>query len=225
MMSISLAVLFDMDGTLLQTERMSTPAFQKTFEQLREKGLWDQETPSEKELTSVLGMTLEELWEKLLPGASEEVRRLADEWMLENELWLLKQGITDLYPGVREVLQELHAGGASLFVASNGQERYIDEVCEYFQIKRYFTDLYSAGRFGTETKKELVAKLLRDYDVKQAIMVGDRHSDVEAGLANGLKTIACDFGFARPGELDGADVIITRFSDVLPHVFQRQETK
>lgn len=44
-MSIPFAVLFDMDGTLLQTERLSTPAFQKTFEELREKGLWNGATP------------------------------------------------------------------------------------------------------------------------------------------------------------------------------------
>ncbi|USG66013.1 HAD-IA family hydrolase [Brevibacillus ruminantium] len=217
-MSISFAVLFDMDGTLLQTEKLSTPAFQKTFDELREKGLWDKPTPDERELTNVLGMTLEQLWEKLLPGASGEVKRIADQLMLENERLLLKQGITDLYPGVREVLQKLHDDGAALFVASNGQEEYIDEICEFFELKSLFTDLYSAGRFGTSSKNDLVAKLLRDYDVKQAVMVGDRHSDVEAGLTNGLKTIGCDFGFAKPGELDGAHVIITRFTDVLDHI-------
>ncbi|MEJ8548833.1 HAD-IA family hydrolase [Brevibacillus borstelensis] len=223
-MSISFAVLFDMDGTLLQTERLSTPAFQKTFEELRERGLWNKATPDEKELTNVLGMTIEQLWEKLLPGASEEVKVLADERMLENELILLKQGITDLYPGVREVLQELHANGAALFVASNGLERYIDGICEHFGIKPLFTDLYSAGRFGTKSKKDLVAKLIKDYEVKQAVMVGDRHSDVEAGLANGLKTIGCDFGFAKPGELDGADVVIHQFTDLLEHIPYRQYT-
>ncbi|GED54559.1 HAD family hydrolase [Brevibacillus borstelensis] len=223
-MSIPFAVLFDMDGTLLQTERLSTPAFQKTFEELREKGLWNGATPDEQELTNVLGMTIEQLWEKLLPGASEEIKKVADKLMLKNELILLKQGIADLYPGVREVLQELHANGTALFVASNGLERYIDEICEHFGIKPLFTDLYSAGRFGTRSKKDLVAKLLQDYQVKQAVMVGDRHSDVEAGLANGLKTIGCDFGFAKPGELDGADVIITRFTDLLTHIPDRQHT-
>ncbi len=217
-MTISHAVLFDMDGTLLQTEKLSTPAFQRTFEDLRNQQLWDGPTPDEKELTNVLGMTIEMLWEKLLPGASHEVKQKADALMLENEIKLLKEGATDLYPSVREVLENFHRRGIALFVASNGLERYIDAVCEHFDIKRLFTDLYSAGRFQTKSKNDLVAKLLRDYKMETAVMVGDRHSDVEAGKSNGLFTIGCDFGFANPGELDGADIIIHQFSELPDHL-------
>lgn len=217
-MTISRAVLFDMDGTLLQTEKLSTPAFQQTFAELRRRGIWHAETPDESVLTNVLGMTLETLWDTLLPGAPEEVKKLADRLMLQYEIQLLQDGITDLYPGVRETLQHLHANGYALFVASNGLEEYIDAVCEHFQLKPLFTDLYSAGRFQTRKKSQLVAKLLEDYQVQQAVMVGDRRSDVEAGLANHLFTIGCDFGFARPGELEGAHVVITKFPDLLFHL-------
>jgi phosphoglycolate phosphatase len=221
-MTISHAVLFDMDGTLLQTEKLSTPAFQRTFEDLRKQNLWDGRIPDERELTNVLGMTIEMLWEKLLPGASHEVKQKANNLLLENELKLLKEGVTQLYPGVKVVLEELHRRGIALFVASNGLEKYIDAICEHFDIKRLFTDLYSAGRFQTKSKNDLVAKLLCDYQIDTAVMVGDRRSDVEAGKTNGLFTIACDFGFANPGELDGADVIIRQFSQLpqyLPATF------
>jgi len=217
-MTISHAVLFDMDGTLLQTEKLSTPAFQRTFADLRAQHLWNGPTPSEEELTNVLGMTIEMLWEKLLPGTSDDVKRKADEMMLEHELKLLQEGVTQLYPGVKDVLETLHARGIALFVASNGLERYIDAVCEQFAIKHLFTDLYSAGRFQTKSKNDLVAKLLHDYRIDHAVMVGDRHSDLEAGKTNGLFTIACDFGFAGPGELDGADVVIRRFADLPQHL-------
>lgn len=217
-MSIAHAVLFDMDGTLLQTEKLSTPAFQRTFQQLREKGMWEAPTPDEEELVNVLGMTIEQVWDKLLPGANEETRQAADKFLLENEITLIKERVTDLYPGVREILQSLHDRGIALFVASNGQEAYIDAICQEYGLKPLFTDLYSAGRFGTQTKNDLVAKLLADYQVKQAVMVGDRHSDVEAGTVNGLYTIGCDFGFAKEGELDGADVVITSFLQLLDHL-------
>ncbi|MGG1662264.1 HAD family hydrolase [Brevibacillus sp. NRS-1366] len=214
-MSIPFAILFDMDGTLLQTEKLSTPAFTRTFKKLQEKGLWDGPTPDEPEITNVLGMTIEQVWNKLLPGASKETVHAADTLLLENEIQLINERITELYPGVKETLQTLHAQGFALFVASNGQEAYIDAICEEYGLKPLMTDLYSAGRFSTKTKNDLVAKLLADYQVKQAIMVGDRHSDVEAGKTNGLFTIGCDFGFAEQGELDGADVVITNFSELL----------
>ncbi len=217
-MTISHAVLFDMDGTLLQTEKLATPAFRRTFEELRARGLWDGPIPDEDQLTNVLGMTLTHLWNTLLPGASQETKAIADQLLLEHEVKLLAEGVTDLYPGVKETLHHLHDKGIALFVASNGLEGYIDAVCGQFGIKQLFTDLYSAGRFQTRSKNDLVAKLLSDYQVQHAIMVGDRHSDVEAGRTNGLFTIGCDFGFAKPGELDGADAIIRQFSDLLAHV-------
>lgn len=228
-MSIEYAVLFDMDGTLLQTEKLSTPAFQRTFEDLRQRQLWDKPTPSEEQLTNVLGMTLEHLWETLLPGADQETKDIADELMLEHEIRLLHEGVTDLYPDVKEQLTILANNGIALFVASNGLERYIDAVTKAFGIQQLFSDLYSAGRFQTKSKNDLVAKLLQDHQVKQAVMVGDRHSDVEAGKTNGLFTIGCDFGFAKPGELDQADVIITEFSQLIRHIpfphFQSTSTK
>ncbi|MCC8433696.1 HAD hydrolase-like protein [Brevibacillus sp. M2.1A] len=217
-MTVPFAILFDMDGTLLQTEKLSTPAFIRTFDQLRQKGLWQGETPDESELINVLGMTIEQIWDKLLPGASEEAIHSADAFLLDNEIQLLKERVTELYPDVKSTLEKLHEKGFALFVASNGQEEYIDAICQEYELKPLMTDLYSAGRFRTHSKNDLVAKLLSDYKIGQAIMVGDRHSDVEAGKTNGLFTIGCDFGFAKPGELDGADIIITSFSQLLNHL-------
>jgi phosphoglycolate phosphatase-like HAD superfamily hydrolase len=207
-----------MDGTLLQTEKLSTPAFQRTFAQLREKKLWEGPTPNESELVNVLGMTIEQVWNTLLPGAGEETRKAADHLLLQNEIRLIQERVTELYPGVKETLQHLHEKGIPLFVASNGQEEYIEAICNEYELKPFFTDLYSAGRFQTRSKNDLVAKLLRDYQIKQAVMVGDRHSDVEAGTTNGLFTIGCDFGFATEGELDGADRIIADFSELVHHL-------
>ncbi|MCM3146120.1 HAD hydrolase-like protein [Brevibacillus sp. MER 51] len=217
-MTVPFAILFDMDGTLLQTEKLSTPAFIRTFDQLRQKGLWQGETPDESELINVLGMTIEQIWDKLLPGASEEAIHSADAFLLDNEIQLLKERVTELYPDVKSTLEKLHEKGFALFVASNGQEEYIDAICQEYELKPLMTDLYSAGRFRTHSKNDLVAKLLSDYKIGQAVMVGDRHSDVEAGKTNGLFTIGCDFGFAKPGELDGADIIITSFSQLLNHL-------
>ncbi|WP_019123575.1 HAD hydrolase-like protein [Brevibacillus massiliensis] len=217
-MTIRHAIFFDMDGTLLQTEKLAVPAFRRTFDELRERNLWSGETPDDAQLTNVLGMTLAQLWDTLLPGASEEVKVLADELMLNYEVELLRAGATELYPGAVELLQAFYDQGIALFVTSNGLEHYVEAICEHFQMKHLFTDLYSAGRFKTASKKDLVAKLLQDYSIQEAVMVGDRRSDVEAGKANRLFTIGCDFGFAKDGELDGADVIVREFRQIADHI-------
>ncbi|MCO6705022.1 HAD hydrolase-like protein, partial [Streptomyces sp. CHB9.2] len=89
---------------------------------------------------------------KLLPGANEEAVRAADAFLLENEIALLKEKVTDLYPGVRETLEQLHAKGIPLFVASNGQKEYIEAICQEYALNPLLTDLYSAGRFRTRSK-------------------------------------------------------------------------
>jgi phosphoglycolate phosphatase-like HAD superfamily hydrolase len=70
-------------------------------------------------------------------------------------------------------------------------------------------------------KSEALSPLLH---VQHAVMVGDRHSDIEAGKVNGLYTIACDFGFATEGELDGADDCVTAFPDILPLIEAYKES-
>ncbi|MFC4765983.1 HAD family hydrolase [Effusibacillus consociatus] len=102
-----------------------------------------------------------------------------------------------------------------LYIASNGGEPYVKGVARAKGIDSYFDRIYSAGEFKTSRKEELVEKLLLDTEERDAVMVGDRKSDVRAGKANGLFVIGCDFGFARPGELDGADRIIRRFEEIL----------
>ncbi|RKD22769.1 haloacid dehalogenase [Ammoniphilus oxalaticus] len=211
---IPFAAIFDMDGTLFKTEDVAVPAFKRTFEQLKKKGYFEGEVPSDEELMGVFGMTLDEIWDQLLPGCSASVKEMADEIMLREELNILKEGNAALYPGVKETLAELNSRGVPMFIASNGLEAYIAAICDHFGISKWFKDQYSAGRFLSDSKDQLVAKLLADYSIEDAVMVGDRHSDVQAGKMNNLFTVGCAFGFADEGELAGADQIVTDFRKI-----------
>ncbi|GED15869.1 HAD family hydrolase [Aneurinibacillus migulanus] len=213
--TIQLAVFFDMDGTLLQTENVALPAAKDAFENLKREGVYKGETPTREQILNVFGMTIEQIWNTLMPDASQEVKERANTLMLEYEIERLKNGEGKLYDGVFDALTRLKENGIPVFVVSNGEKAYIEAVVEHTGLSPLFTDLYSAGRFQTKTKNELVSRLLNDYCIKHAIMVGDRHSDVEAGKVNGLYTIACDFGFATEGELDGADTCVTAFADIM----------
>lgn len=142
---------------------------------------------------------------------------------VEVEIERLKKGEGKLYDGVLETLRTLKRQGLHMFVVSNGEKLYIETVVEETGLAPFFTDLYSAGRFQTKSKNDLVAVLLKDYTIEHAIMVGDRSSDIQAGRANGLYTIACNFGFAAPGELDGADAYVKQFSEIVPLIEERMK--
>jgi len=210
------AMLFDLDGTLFRTETLLEEVHRRVFATLREEGLYTAPEPPVECLLGSLGMLLEHIWQQVMPDGSQAAQDRANELLLQYELEELENGRGELYEGVPEALRELRARGVRLFVASNGLEQYVKEVPRLLGIGDLFEGFYSAGEYGTRSKVELVQRLLADNGVKTAWMVGDRHSDVEAGKGNGLFTVGCDYaGFRRAGELDGADVRIRSFAELL----------
>jgi len=69
---MSMHFIFDMDGTLFQTEKILELALQDTFDQLRSLDLWDTETPIDL-YREIMGVPLPIVWESLLPNHSIEV--------------------------------------------------------------------------------------------------------------------------------------------------------
>ncbi|SDF33122.1 Phosphoglycolate phosphatase, HAD superfamily [Fontibacillus panacisegetis] len=210
------AMIFDMDGTLFKTETLLLPVYHRVFDTLREEGLYSGETPPEELILGCLGMLLEDIWKKVIPNQSEEVHLRANDLLLEYELIGLQEYVTELYPHVQSTLEELSRRGVRLFVASNGLEHYVKEVAKAHHIFPLFEGLYSAGEHKTASKVDLVKLLLDNHGVSSAWMVGDRSSDVEAGIKNGQAVIGCAYaGFGQGAELQGSDVLITNFNELL----------
>ena len=210
------AIIFDMDGTLFETDTLLVTVHERIFETLRTEGLYLQPTPPVEKLLGCLGMLLEDIWRLVMPDSSDAAKRRADELMLQYEIEALENGEGKLYPHVEETLRELKARGFKLLVASNGLERYVKEVARFKGIAPLFDGLYSAGEYGTSTKVHLVERLLLDHGLSSAWMVGDRSSDVEAGKGNGLHVVGCAYAvYGRQEELNGADALITDFRELL----------
>lgn len=210
-------VIFDLDGTLFQTETILVPALHSTFDYLEGLGEWEGGAPVEEYL-SILGAPLPEVWRRLLPGASAATRVQADRVFLQRLIYEVRTGKGRLFSGVERTLSILSERGCKLFIASNGLEDYVREICRALQIEQYFTDLYSLGRFPCQSKTELVRLLMDDYHIETAVLAGDRRSDLEAAKANGCLFIGCCFGYSEEGELADADRIIFKFDDLLPLV-------
>lgn len=209
-------MIFDLDGTLFQTETLLLPAYHAMFDTLRAEGAYTGETPDERLILGSLGMLLEQIWQRVMPDADIQVHRRADELLLQYQIDGLRRGGGQMYEEVAETLTELRRQGIRLFVASNGLEAYVKGVIEQKELAPLFEGLYSAGEFQTRSKVDLVRRLMDTYGVQTAWMVGDRSSDVEAGLKNGLTVIGCDYaGFRKEGELEGAHAVISTFPDLL----------
>lgn len=213
------AMFFDMDGTLFRTETLILSAYHAAFDQMRQEGSYEGETPADDLILSTLGMLLDEIWARVLPEASLEVRSRVDELLLRYQLDALERGEGEMYEGVEETLRALHAKGIKLFVASNGLERYVKGIIQAKGLKDIFTGLYSAGEYQTKSKVDLVKLILEHHQFRDAWMVGDRSSDVEAGVKNGLPVVGCNYaGFGESEELNGSAIQICSFRELLEYV-------
>ncbi|MGG3563259.1 HAD-IA family hydrolase [Neobacillus rhizosphaerae] len=216
-------VIFDLDGTLFDCKELTNLTFPRTLEFLEERHPNQLEFKFFPSYEQFLGMVTDDIFAILLPNASMEIIEEAKEILIDVEFeYIPKAG--KLFHHVEETLKSLHADGYPLYIASNGSKEYVHKVIEVFSLQPYFVELYSAGGQETKTKTELVAKLLHTYPSKnKGVMVGDRHSDIEAGSLNQLTTIGCEYGFGDEREIKDADILVNRIQDILPIIKKLSE--
>ncbi|TRZ38612.1 HAD family hydrolase [Niallia circulans] len=201
------AVIFDMDGTLFQTNTILELSLEDAFQCLREKNLWNDKTPIEK-YREIMGVPLPQVWEALLPQHSKEVRAGTDAYFLERLVENIRNGKGALYPYVIQILALLKENGYSIFIASNGLPAYLKAIAEYYNLDNWVTETFSIAQIDTLDKADLVKAVIEKYNITSGAVVGDRLSDIQAAKANELLAIGCNFDFAQESELVQADQVI-----------------
>ncbi|MDR6550182.1 HAD hydrolase-like protein [Paenibacillus qinlingensis] len=201
------AIIFDMDGTLFQTDLILEISLEDAFDHLRSLELWEEETPIEK-YREIMGVPLPKVWETLLPNHTIEVREQMDSYFLERLIENIRSGKGALYPNVTEVFTYLLENNYSIFIASNGLFRYLDAIVNYYSLNHWVSETCSIQQIDTLNKSDLVHRILVKYGITQGAVVGDRLSDIRAAKDNGLIAIGCNFDFAREDELSHADIVI-----------------
>ncbi|MDR4328710.1 HAD family hydrolase [Bacillus pseudomycoides] len=201
------SLIFDMDGTLFQTEKILELSLNDTFNHLRSLNLWDTVTPIDK-YREIMGVPLPKVWEALLPNHSNKVREQMDAYFLERLVENIRSGKGALYPNVKEVFRYLKENNCSIYIASNGLTEYLQAIVSYYNLDNWVTETFSIQQIRTLDKGDLVKTIIKKYDIKKAAVVGDRLSDINAAKDNGLIAIGCNFDFAQEDELAQADLVI-----------------
>lgn len=203
-------VIFDVDGTLLQTDLVTVPAVRTTFARF---GL---PVPEEAEIRSFFGRPVAEYDAWLVAQCPDHLGR--EVLITANALELALIGETGrLYPGARGVLDGLRDTGYALAVCSNGPDDYVNEFVRAYGLESHFAAVYSRGArsFG---KPEMVRQLRAEFPDLPTVVVGDRADDIEAAHANGAKAVAAMYGFGAAAELTAADELVATPLEILAAV-------
>lgn len=204
---MSRSLIFDMDGTLFQTDRILELSLEGTFDHLRSQGQWETATPIDK-YRDIMGAPLPKVWETLLPHHCIEIREQIDSYFLERLIENIRNGKGALYPNVKEIFSYLKEMNCSIYIASNGLTEYLKAIVNYYHLDKWVTETFSIQQIDSLNKSNLVHCIIEKYGITNGAVVGDRLSDINAAKDNGLVSIGCNFDFARADELSQANMVI-----------------
>ncbi|WP_153978937.1 HAD hydrolase-like protein [Paenibacillus xylanilyticus] len=204
---MSQSLIFDMDGTLFQTDKILELSLEDTFNHLRARHEWFTSTPIDQ-YREIMGVPLPKVWETLLPQHSAEVRELTDAYFLERLIHNIRNGKGALYPNVKEIFTYFKNRDFSIYIASNGLTEYLRAIVEYYRLDHWVTETFSIQQIQSLNKSDLVQQIIVKYGISNGAVIGDRLSDIHAAKDNGLVAVGCNFDFAKSDELSQADIVI-----------------
>lgn len=134
------AVLFDMDGVIVDTEPLHRKAYFKTFDQL-------EVNVSEKLYTSFTGASTKRVCETLisefnLSHSHEDIAAIKRSHFKD---YFYNDEEFDLIPGVRKLIEHYHENGITLILASSATMTTIKMVFEKFGLEKYFSGKISGA--------------------------------------------------------------------------------
>jgi phosphoglycolate phosphatase len=183
------ALIFDLDGTLIDSKKDLAFSVNATLEHLGKPLL-----PHEQ-IFGYVGNGAPRLIEQALGlGATTEECRLGLEYFLAY-YWKHMLDYTVTYPGVREALAALE--DMPMAVLTNKPVRFSQNILEGLGLAGYFKYVYGGNSFATKKPHpEGMAVLLRDFQVasKEAMLVGDSEVDVQTARNAGTWVCGVTYG-------------------------------
>jgi pyrophosphatase PpaX len=203
-------VLFDLDGTLIDSGAMILASFRHATRTVLER-----EIPDAELAALVGGMNIHEQMRTLDARHADELVRVYRE---HNEPL---HADLQAFPGVENLLGELRSQGRKLGVVTSKRRRTVDLAFAVLPIERFFDAVVTSGdteRHKPNPEPVLLALERLGADPAAAAFVGDSPFDVRAGKAAGVFSVGVSWGGLHSDERlveAGADVVVHSPEDLL----------
>lgn len=179
------AVIFDFDGTIIDTETIWFEVYKEVF-----KEKFDVELPLE-EFVKVIGTTDEVLYQYIENQVGMKINpREINE--LANQRFLHKKGILEVREGVKEKLDEAKELGLKIGLASSSSREWVEGFLRQFDLWSYFS-VIKTKEDVTKVKPDpaLYIKALEELEVEpqEALAIEDSANGAMAAVEAGMKCI------------------------------------
>ncbi len=187
-------IIFDCDGTLIDSQNVIFASMTNAFNQL---GF---EAPSREEALSIVGLSLIEAMQKLVPDAAHaEHARLAEAY--KNAFWEARQNPDNhepFYEGMLEILKMLReTDDVLLGIATGKSQRGVRRVIETFGLHDHFVTIQTADDAPSKPHPGMIHNALAETGVvpDRTLMIGDTSYDIDMAHAAGVRAMAVSWGY------------------------------
>jgi phosphoglycolate phosphatase len=206
------AVIFDLDGTLVDTAEEIALALNETLAGLGVPVV------SLEAAKALIGRGVRSLVERAVEqaGATTDLDRAVE--LFEAHYERLVATRATLFPGVREGLELFRESVMKLGVVTNKPRRFTEKLLRHLEIDLHFAAVV-AGDDGVRRKPagDMLATAARalSADVSQTLMIGDSDNDVLAARDAGCLVWCVTYGYnaGRPAEALECDRVVATLHD------------
>jgi phosphoglycolate phosphatase len=204
-----MTIIFDLDGTLFQTEPNTARALRQIAEEYRQNAL------TSAEISLALSLPPREYYDYLKARLNVIDFEPFRTHLRELERASIRE-YGELFAGTIEMLQILHGNGHTLEICSNSTMEYIEIVVGHTNIRHFFSKIVSAREF--HSKIECLREMISPQC--ETSYVGDAIHDVVAAKANNLPFIAALYGYNNTDELLNSSFTVDTPSEIISRVSQ-----
>ncbi len=188
-------ILFDLDGTLIDSTEAILESFEQSFKNFGIK------TPDDEVIKSLIGYPLDIMYAKLGVQA-QNIDEIIGAY--KRHYRKVSREKTTLLPYAKEAMEEA-SRFATLGIVTTKTKRYSIELLEYMDIMKYFKALI--GREDVTNPKPhpepiLKALSLLSADKNSTWMVGDTVMDLKSAKSAEIKSVGVTCGYGEKKELE-----------------------
>ena len=189
-------ILFDLDGTLLDTTIGVIEAVKITIEELGLK------MPSPEVLATFVGPPMQNSFMKHFSMEPNHALECANMFRANYKKYSLLSA--EPYPGVLELLKALKDKGFKIAVATYKSHDNAMTILDKFGIKQYCDFAMGSDLEGRLTKTDIVNECIKQLNAEKnnTVLIGDSSADSKGASEAGIDFIGLTYGFGFKSEAD-----------------------
>ncbi len=208
-------IVFDFDGTLVDSLRNIVTSFSRAFE---DQGF---PAPGPEAVRRIVGLRLEIAAARLLPDSEDmdTAERVAAAYRAASRDLHARDLIDEpLYPGVRETLALLNRREVCLGIATGKSRRGLVGSLERHGLSGLFVTLQTSDDGPSKPHPEILHRAMSEVgaEPEETVVIGDTSYDMEMAANAGVRALGVSWGYHCAEELraSGAAQIAESFPDL-----------